>query len=350
MVPGTDLPPKIGTGCRPAATLQHPHPSCRSHPSPDRPGINLRGNPHTPKDPGRCAAGPARRRVRRRWRGLGCRRSAGHRDGVDEGARQLLGHPPDEVVGKPAARLLDEDLPSETLREIKALRRWSGRVRLRHRNGHRVEYGLIAHDRTKSDTGSDWLLVCPIAGAISPEDKPLIEQSFQQSPCCALNLVDTQARLRQVNAYAEGALGLTEAETRGLRVSEFDLNLRRGRPWFAAGGPVDPRLGHPLLRHRQNHLGSTGPPRNAARHVKSHRTRSGTRSVTPPVRPESRASPRSASRSWTTRTSTCRWTPSTPCGQDHGASPPTSSRACSSTPGWASTGQSRGCPPAATTS
>ncbi|WP_328483725.1 PAS domain-containing protein [Streptomyces sp. NBC_00377] len=52
-----------------------------------------------------------------------------------EGARQLLGHPPDEVVGKPAARLLDEDLPSEMLREIKALRRWSGRVWLRHRNG-----------------------------------------------------------------------------------------------------------------------------------------------------------------------------------------------------------------------
>ncbi|MCL6732289.1 SpoIIE family protein phosphatase [Streptomyces neyagawaensis] len=159
--------------------------------------------------------------------------------GWSEGARQLLGHRPDEVVGKPAVRLLDEDLPPETLREIKALRRWSGRVRLRHRNGHRVECGLIAHDRTKSDTGSDWLLVCPITGAITPEDKPLIEQSFQQSPCCALNLFDTHARLRRANAYAESALGLTEAEMRGLRVSEFDLDPEIARIERAVGQALE---------------------------------------------------------------------------------------------------------------
>jgi PAS domain S-box-containing protein len=159
--------------------------------------------------------------------------------GWSEGARQLLGHPPDEVVGKPAARLLDEDLPPEMLREIKALKRWSGRVRLRHRNGHRVECGLIAHHRAKSDTGSDWFLVCPIAGAITPEDHPLIEQSFQQSPCCALNLFDTDARLRRGNAYSESALGLTEAETRGLRISEFDLDPEIARIERAVGQALE---------------------------------------------------------------------------------------------------------------
>jgi PAS domain-containing protein len=40
-----------------------------------------------------------------------------HRDGWNEGARQLLGYPPDTIVGTPAARLLDEELPSETLHE-----------------------------------------------------------------------------------------------------------------------------------------------------------------------------------------------------------------------------------------
>ncbi|MGW1563847.1 DUF3500 domain-containing protein [Streptomyces sp. NPDC002144] len=37
MVPGTDLPPRIGSGCRPTATLQHPHPPAAHTRLQDRP-------------------------------------------------------------------------------------------------------------------------------------------------------------------------------------------------------------------------------------------------------------------------------------------------------------------------
>ncbi|WP_124445621.1 PAS domain-containing protein, partial [Streptomyces sp. NL15-2K] len=144
--------------------------------------------------------------------------------GWSEGARQVLGYLPDEIVGTPAARLLDEVPPSETLREIQALRRWSGRPRLRHRDGHLVEAGLLAHRRTMRDTGPDWLLICSLAGAATPQDKPLTEWVLKQSPSFGALVFDTRLRVRRANSSAESALGITEAEMRGLRFSEFDLH------------------------------------------------------------------------------------------------------------------------------
>ncbi|MGW1563011.1 SpoIIE family protein phosphatase [Streptomyces sp. NPDC002144] len=144
--------------------------------------------------------------------------------GWSEGARRLLGYPPAEIVGMAAACLLDQDLSSETLREIQALQRWSGRARLRHRDGHGVEVGLLTHRRTGTDKGPDWFVVSSLAGTATPEDEPLSTWIFDQSPCCSMGLFDLHLRLRRVNSYAERALGLTEAEMRGLRLSEFDLH------------------------------------------------------------------------------------------------------------------------------
>ncbi|WP_124437971.1 PAS domain-containing protein, partial [Streptomyces sp. NL15-2K] len=139
-----------------------------------------------------------------------------------EGSRQLLGYLPDEIVGTPAARLLAETLTSETLREIQALSRWSGRLRLRHRDGQPVEAGLLAHRQTMTDTGPDWFLVCSLAEAATPQDKPLMEWMLRQSPSCAMLVFDTHGRLRHANSCAENALGLTETEMRGLRFMEGD--------------------------------------------------------------------------------------------------------------------------------
>ncbi|MFF1747648.1 PAS domain-containing protein [Streptomyces mirabilis] len=51
-----------------------------------------------------------------------------------EGARQLLGYPPSEVVGQPAARLLADDAgaAAAALRDAAGRERWSGTVALRH--------------------------------------------------------------------------------------------------------------------------------------------------------------------------------------------------------------------------
>ncbi|MFD9136495.1 SpoIIE family protein phosphatase [Streptomyces bottropensis] len=149
--------------------------------------------------------------------------------GWNEGARQLLGYPPDDAVGTPAARLLDEELPSETLHEIQALWRWSGRVRLRHRDGHPVEAGLLVHRRAMTDTGRDRLVICSLAGAAIPQDKALEEWMHKQSPSCATIVFDTRLRVRGASNFAENALGLTETEMRGLRFSECDLHSEVAR-------------------------------------------------------------------------------------------------------------------------
>ncbi|GHH84550.1 hypothetical protein GCM10018793_49240 [Streptomyces sulfonofaciens] len=164
----------------------------------------------------------------------------------NEGARRLLGYRPDEIVGKPVARLLDEDAPDRTLREILALPRWHGTVPLRHRDGHRVEVWVLAHHRMDGDKGLDWFLVSPLTGAAtSPEDAALAARSFEQSPSCATAVFDMRLRQRRANGSMRRAADLTDDQMRGLRLSEiWDLPgadkieramvrlLRTGEPQF----------------------------------------------------------------------------------------------------------------------
>jgi PAS domain S-box-containing protein len=164
--------------------------------------------------------------------------------GWSEGARRLLGYRPDEIVGRPAG-LLDGDASPQMLRGIRAAPRWNGRVTLRHRNGGRVEAGVIAHHRTQRDTAPDWLLVSPLDGAARPEDDKLAAWCFQQSPSCAMWTFDTHLRHRGVNHYAELIGNLTGADHRGLRVTAI---------WVRPG--MD-RLEQSMLRALQ-----TGEPRH----------------------------------------------------------------------------------------
>jgi PAS domain S-box-containing protein len=147
-----------------------------------------------------------------------------------EGGRRLLGYRPAEIVGKPAARLLGEEITGKALREILVLPRWNGRVWLRHRAGHRVEVALIAHRRGETDQGRDWLLVSSLTGgAAAAGDDRLVVWGFEQSPSSAAYLWDTRLRLRRANRYAERALDLTEAEMRGLRPPEVMPGPEIGR-------------------------------------------------------------------------------------------------------------------------
>ncbi|SES27212.1 PAS domain S-box-containing protein [Streptomyces sp. yr375] len=141
----------------------------------------------------------------------------------NEGARRLLGHRSAEVVGRPAARLLageppTQDLPS--LPSLRTLRRWSGAVRLLHRDGHPRTVNLLAHHR-KNRAAGEWLLVSPLALPVSSaQDDALVTWAFAASPS-ATALYDTGLRLRRANADMERVIGLPEAAVRGLRVSEI---------------------------------------------------------------------------------------------------------------------------------
>ncbi|MCB5181972.1 SpoIIE family protein phosphatase [Streptomyces sp. SMC 277] len=138
-----------------------------------------------------------------------------------EDARRLLGYPPAEVVGQPAARLLADDAGALAAPAPPGQERWSGTVALRHRDGRRMELGLLAHRWTSTGGTAKWFVVSAVPGATPPSLGELPDGwMFEQSPC-ALAVFDADLRLVRANAGMERALSLTEAEMRGLRLPEI---------------------------------------------------------------------------------------------------------------------------------
>ncbi|MER5214093.1 SpoIIE family protein phosphatase [Streptomyces sp. NPDC002838] len=143
--------------------------------------------------------------------------------GWNDGAEQLLGYAPEEILGRPAASLLAEEPAARDLPPFAQLPRWHGTLALRHRDGRRIESGVLAHHHTKPEHGGgEWLLFSALTGQEpEPVDETLVRWSFTQSPCCAQALYDTRLRLRRANEDMERAVALTEAEMRGLRITEI---------------------------------------------------------------------------------------------------------------------------------
>ncbi|MFF8025044.1 SpoIIE family protein phosphatase [Streptomyces sp. NPDC007896] len=202
-----------------------------------------------------------------------------------EGARQLLGYPPSEVVGQPAARLLADDAGAAALRDAAGQERWSGTVALRHRDGRRLRRELLAHRRTADGPVTEWLVVSAVTGApegetpagtpggaaaggaTSGSEAPgsessggessgsgtpgsglLGEWAFRQSPC-VLAVFDADLRLVRANAGMEQVLCLTEDQMRGLRLPEIvphpvsDEAEAKMRRVLEGGGPQHLRAG-----------------------------------------------------------------------------------------------------------
>ncbi|MGW1541593.1 SpoIIE family protein phosphatase [Streptomyces sp. NPDC002309] len=143
--------------------------------------------------------------------------------GWNECARRLLGYETSEVIGLPAARLLgDTDSRWPTTRRLPSGQdRWSGTVALRHRDGHRVDVGLLAHHRRPRGGVAQWLVVSPVPGRPRTSWGERVEQwAFTQSPC-ATAIFDTDLRLLRANAGMERALSLPEDAMRGLRLPDI---------------------------------------------------------------------------------------------------------------------------------
>ena len=137
----------------------------------------------------------------------------------NDGARRLLGHTADEVVGRPAVRLLADGagaLPTITGA------RWDGTVALRHRDGHAVPVWLLAHHRRPRDGGpGDWLVVTPLeGGGPRASEDPLATAALTQSPC-AIAVYDERLRLSRVNDAMADVIGLPEERIQGLRITEI---------------------------------------------------------------------------------------------------------------------------------
>ncbi|MQY14342.1 hypothetical protein SRB5_45060 [Streptomyces sp. RB5] len=134
-----------------------------------------------------------------------------------DGARRLLGYRGDEVVGRAVGELLVEGSPLSERPPY--LRSWSGRVVLRHRDGHAVTGDLIARRRITAE-GTDWLLVWSAPrGPVPLEPVIPAEWSFEQAPCI-LAVFDSDLRYVHANVQEERAVGLTREQLYGLRATE----------------------------------------------------------------------------------------------------------------------------------
>ncbi|MEU9662002.1 SpoIIE family protein phosphatase [Streptomyces chartreusis] len=140
------------------------------------------------------------------------------------GAERLLGHPAEEVVGRPAASLLVGEVDRRTLTPEGD--RWDGVVTLRHRDGGTVAVWLLAHRvRPQEDGPEHWLVVTPIEGDDPrPPGDPLEDVGLLASPC-AIAIYDDRLRLRRINNVMAEVLSLSEENVRGLRSTELT-----GRP------------------------------------------------------------------------------------------------------------------------
>ncbi|WUT05432.1 SpoIIE family protein phosphatase [Streptomyces sp. NBC_00704] len=187
--------------------------------------------------------------------------------GWNDGAARLLGYAPREILGRPATTLLADGSTAADLRPSPGLPRRQGTLALRHRDGRRLEARVLAHRRTGDQGDRGWFLVAAPAAPPRPEDDALMRWGFLRSPSCATSVYDTDLRLRRSNRTAQDALGLTEEELRGLRMTDVlptPLSQeveRRMRQTLETGEP----------QYVENHARAPGEPREHAWSVHLHR-------------------------------------------------------------------------------
>ncbi|MFF5159431.1 SpoIIE family protein phosphatase [Streptomyces sp. NPDC000348] len=166
-----------------------------------------------------------------------------------EGARLLLGHTAEEVVGRPAADLLAGG-PNPSLLPAT---RWSGTLALRHRDGGTVTVWVLAHHRQPAGGApGDWLAVTPLDTTDQElPDDPLVRTAVFQSPCATM-VFDEGLRLRGINDAMAHLLGLPAPHLRGLRPTDIG-----GRPQ------------HAELERQLRQVLSTGRPQDMQTHMKA---------------------------------------------------------------------------------
>ncbi|MER6126405.1 SpoIIE family protein phosphatase [Streptomyces sp. NPDC001795] len=138
--------------------------------------------------------------------------------GWSAGAERLLGYPYQEVVGRPANRLLGSDTDVGKAFPAAA----DGRTRtalLRHSDGRRVELQLRAYPSYDREGNAQQLVVATLPEKAHP-DLATTEEAFAQ---CHLPMIvfDRELRALRASAGAERELGLSEDRMCGLRITDI---------------------------------------------------------------------------------------------------------------------------------
>ncbi|KFG03066.1 SpoIIE family protein phosphatase [Streptomyces scabiei] len=140
------------------------------------------------------------------------------------GAERLLGHRPEDVVGRPASGLLGGTLPFATRRHLAAAEQWTSDLVLRKRDGHRVTARLRGTPLTDGDAGTYWVVtsvgVSYPAGPTEVESAELWGLTLAQLPL-PVAIYDSEARFVTCNEVMTKAMGLRPDEMRGRTLWEI---------------------------------------------------------------------------------------------------------------------------------
>ncbi|KOV61346.1 SpoIIE family protein phosphatase [Streptomyces sp. MMG1121] len=126
--------------------------------------------------------------------------------GWSEGARLVTGLTAEDVVGRPAADLLADEVPRD------ALTARAGTVALRHHDGHRVVLALSACPLLGPDGAPTAYVVS--ADPPAPPDAALTGQAFQTASM-PMAVLDLQQRYLRVNDAASQLIGVPEEDLVG---------------------------------------------------------------------------------------------------------------------------------------
>jgi PAS domain S-box-containing protein len=141
-----------------------------------------------------------------------------------DGARRLLGYPPEEVVGRPAAHLRTARLPTATRRHLAAREPWTSDVGLRKRDGDRVIVRLRGTPLLDGRGGTHWVLtpaaVTYSAGPTDTGPAELWDITLAQLPL-PVAIYDSEARFVTCNQVMSQAMGLNPDEMRGRTLWEI---------------------------------------------------------------------------------------------------------------------------------
>ena len=140
------------------------------------------------------------------------------------GAARLLGHGPEEVVGRPAYGLLGATLPFTTRRLLAAGEQWTSDLVLRKRDGDRVTVRLRGTPLVDADAGTYWVVtpasVSYPSGPTDVESAELWDLTLAQLPL-PVAIYDSEARFVTCNEVMTKAMGLRPDEMRGRTLWEI---------------------------------------------------------------------------------------------------------------------------------
>ncbi|MEV6397453.1 SpoIIE family protein phosphatase [Streptomyces sp. NPDC051907] len=146
--------------------------------------------------------------------------------GWSERARQLLGYPAEQVLGKPAAGLLvdvrDRDVMLEAAAACVRDGGWFGLVPLRSSDGRRRGFGVRARRVLRGADEHEWFLVGAPADEVEQWeiDRSVMDGMFRRSPI-GLSIHDPELRILRVNRAIARLSGLPGEYARGRRIGDF---------------------------------------------------------------------------------------------------------------------------------